>query len=307
MDNFRKGIFFALITALVSGISIFINSFAVQSFNESLFTTLKNLVVVVFLFSLILILGEFRHLKFLKARNWLQLAFIGLIGGSIPFLLFFNALSHTPAVNAGFIHKLMFLFVAVLAVIFLKEKLNRKVFAGSVLLVFAVTLLFGINVQAFNSFDLMILTATALWAAENVYSKHLLKEIQPKILAFGRMFFGSVFLLLFLAFTGKLALINSLTSIHFLWLLITSLFLFAYVLFWYSSLQKIPVSLATSILLLGLPVTALLNSLFTGKAIFPVPFIAYAVLAIGLYLLINCGEKEFFLKPKTVGVKKWLK
>jgi len=304
MDNFRKGVLFALITALVSGISIFINSFAVKSFDESLFTALKNLIVVVFLFSLILVLGELKHLKLLRAKNWLQLAFIGLIGGSIPFLLFFNALSHTPAVNAGFIHKIMFLFVAVLAIIFLKEKLNRKVFFGSVLLVLAVILLFGINIQSFNSFDLMILAATALWAAENVYSKHLLKEVQPKILAFGRMFFGSIFLLLFLAFTGKLILINSLNSIHFFWLLITSLFLFSYLLFWYSSLQKIPVTLATSILLLGLPVTALLNSLFLNKAILPLHFIAYAVLAVGLYLLLNCWKKEFFLKPKFLGARK---
>ena len=95
-------------------------------------------------------------------------------------------------------------------------------------------------------------------------SKYALKELSPRIVAWGRMFFGSIFILIFLAFTGQLSLVASLNISQISWVLITGIILFGYVMTWYTGLKYIPVSVATTILLLGAPITTLLTFIYTG-------------------------------------------
>jgi len=49
---------------------------------------------------------------------------IAIVGGSLPFLLFFTGLSLASAPSAAFIHKTLFIWVAFLAVPFLGERLG---------------------------------------------------------------------------------------------------------------------------------------------------------------------------------------
>ncbi len=120
----NKGIYFALATAFISGLAVFLNKFAVGFWtNSSVFTTAKNLVVAILLTSLILLVKKLPELKKLSKKDWRQLIIIGFIGGSIPFLLFFKGLTLTSATGAAFIHKTLFIWVAVLAIPILKEKI----------------------------------------------------------------------------------------------------------------------------------------------------------------------------------------
>jgi uncharacterized membrane protein len=60
----NKGIYFALITAFISGLAVFLNKFAVAFwFNSSVFTTAKNLVVVILLTSLVVLGKRFSEIK----------------------------------------------------------------------------------------------------------------------------------------------------------------------------------------------------------------------------------------------------
>ena len=92
MDTYQKGIFLVILTAIVSGFSIFINSFAVKGFDSSVFTFSKNVAVALFLFAVLYGFGQWQELKTLKRKHWIQLFIIGLVGGSLPFLLFFKGL-----------------------------------------------------------------------------------------------------------------------------------------------------------------------------------------------------------------------
>ena len=86
----NKGLLLVFSTAIISGLSIFTNKFGVGEFDPYLFTFLKNLLVAALLVGLILSLKEFKNLKKLTKKDWLILTIIGLVGGSIPFLLFFK-------------------------------------------------------------------------------------------------------------------------------------------------------------------------------------------------------------------------
>src|SRR4030042_6569470 len=129
-----KGILLVFATAVISGFAIFLNSFGVKSFDPYLYTFLKNLVAALFLVGLLLGVKEFSELKRLKKKDWLLLAIIGLVGGSIPFLLFFKGLSMTAAASGSFFHKTMFIYVAVLAAVFLREKIPNRLFVAGALL-----------------------------------------------------------------------------------------------------------------------------------------------------------------------------
>jgi drug/metabolite transporter (DMT)-like permease len=259
-----KKLHLIFLTAIISGFSIFINKFGVSFGNPYVFTFLKNSAVFVFLFSLILLFNEFKHFKKLKKQDWMKLITIGLVGGSIPFLLFFKGLSLTTSAKGAFIHKTMFLYVVVFAYFFLKEKFNWKIIVASGALILGNLLFLKLSWEPFNLGDLMILGATLFWAAENTLSKHTLKNVPSKIVAFSRMFFGSIFILMFLVATGNFADLLVLTREQLMWSIIPSVLLGLYVLTWYTGLKDVPVTLASSILLLGSPITTLLNVMHAG-------------------------------------------
>ena len=260
----KQGLLLVFLTAIISGFSIFINQFGVSIINPYIFTGLKNIAVAVFVCGLLLVMKDWRILKNLNKKQWLLLVVIGLVGGSVPFLLFFKGLSLTTSIQGSFIHKTMFIYVIVLAALFLKEKISKKLLFGGLLLLLGNIFLLKFIPHSLGKGDLLIFLATLFWAIENIISKSVLKELPSRIVIWGRMFFGSVFILVFLAFTGQLSLMANLNINQISWVLLTSILLFGYVMTWYSGLKHIPVSLATIILLLGSPITTLLSFIQTG-------------------------------------------
>lgn len=289
----NKGIMLALCTALISGVSIFINSFAVQQVDPFNLTLIRNSLVAIMLLSLLFLIKEFELLKKLTLSQWQKLALIGFVGGSIPFLLFFYALKSTSAASAGFIHKTLFIYVAILAAVFLKEKLSTKFFIGALLLLLGNVLLFSGELKTELPF-LLVFIATLLWAIENVISKDAITsaKINPRLVAFGRMFFGSIFILLILLPFGALNLPN-VESSGWSWIIITTALLFLYVTTYYSSLKYIPVSKAAAIIMLAQPITGVLSSIFLGKSLSLQQGVGFTLIVIGTIVIIGAS---FFLQ-----------
>lgn len=297
----HKGYSLVLLTALVSGVSIFMNAFAVKGFNPIVFTTMKNSLVAIALFSLVLLIKDRNLHKILDKRVLGILALIGLIGGSIPFALFFTALQMSDKVLAGFIHKTLFIWASFFAIILLKEKINRKFLAGAVLLFIGNVLFFAPSIS-FSFPLLLILCATVLWALENVIAKHALKELSGSIVAFGRMFFGSVFLLAYLAFSNQLPLVASFSIAQLQWILLTSAFLFLYVFTYYNGLKHLPVHKAASILLLAQPITALLSLAFLGKQLAFAQALGLLLIVSGTVMVVGLSYFSRFLKLRGVSI-----
>lgn len=260
----KRGYMFVLLTALVSGVSIYLNKFAVSGLNPYVFTWSKNLLVAVFLFASIMLFRDMKTIKSLSKTQWGKLAVIGLLGGSIPFLLFFKGLSMAPSATVSLLHKSMFIFVAILAVMLLKEKLNRGIIAAAVLLFAGNIVLLGKASFGFGIAEALILIAVLFWSVETIVSKHALDEIPSRIVAFGRMFFGALFMLVFLASTGNLAPVTALTFPQVGWIIFTAILLFAYVSTWYAGLKLISASRASCVLVLGSAVTTILSFIDAG-------------------------------------------
>ena len=61
----------------------------------------------------------------LGRAQWLGLLGVGVIGGSVPFVLFFEGLARAEATQAAFIQKTLVVWVALLAVPLLRERFRR--------------------------------------------------------------------------------------------------------------------------------------------------------------------------------------
>jgi drug/metabolite transporter (DMT)-like permease len=297
--NQTKGIYLAIITAFISGIAIFVNKFAVDIISPPLiFTTVKNFGVGFLILGIILAFKKWKLVKNLKKRELVYLALIGIIGGSIPFYLFFTGLSQIPAINAAIIHKSLVLWVAILAIPFLKEKLTK-------LQLLAVTLLFAGNyiVGGFKGFEfsngeLLVLIATMFWAVENVLAKKILPTVDPDIVTAARMGFGSLILLGAAVITVPSGLANVLNLSLTQWLLmiLTIATLLGYVMSWYRALKFAPAITVASILVASTLVTNVLSAIFITHVWTAQMGIQALVILLGVILLWIASRKADLLK-----------
>lgn len=266
----RTGILLALATALISGFSVFLNSYGVKAFgNPTAYTTGKNVVSALVLAAVVAIgvrAGSgVRLTRPAGARQWWALAAIGVFGGSVPFVLFFEGLSRATSPQAAFLHKTLVLWVAILAVLFLSERLQwGHWLAIGFLLVGQVGLLGGLP-DSVGSPEAMILGATLMWAVEVMVAKRLLgASISSWTVGLARMGLGSVALIGWVAVRGDLGVLTSMDSGQLGWVLLTGVLLAGYVGTWFAALQRAGAVDVTAVLVLAVPITAVLDAIVEG-------------------------------------------
>jgi len=264
--NIKTGLYFALATAIISGVSNFLNKKALSVLGDSfVFTTAKNVLVALVLCAIIIFFAKFKELKKLNKKQWLLLIIIGVVGGSLPFVLFFKGLTLTSAIQASFIHKTLFIWATLLAIPLLKEKLSKLQGLALIILLAGNFILDGFTGWQFNWGSLLILLATLLWSCEYIIAKFVLRDVSSWLVAWARMFFGAIVLVIWLGLAGKISVVTSLAGLQWAWIGMGAILLLGYVGFWYAALQRAPVSVVASVLILASPVTTLISGVATGR------------------------------------------
>ncbi|OIQ83982.1 EamA-like transporter family protein [mine drainage metagenome] len=271
-SNRRTGLLLALSTAVISGVAVFLNSYGVRAFGSaSLYTTAKNVVAAVVLL-VVVGLGRRAGAQLTRpvgSRQWLTLGVIGVIGGSVPFLLFFEGLARASSGQSAFIHKTLVVWVAALAVPLLGERLSAAHVVAIVLLVVGQIGLIGGITTALGSGELMILGATMMWAVEVVIAKRLLRGVSSWTVGVARMSIGSVVLIAWAVVRGQAGALVSMTGTQWAWVLLTGVILAAYVGTWFSALARAQAVDVTAVLVLGAIVTAALGAAVQGAVLGP--------------------------------------
>jgi drug/metabolite transporter (DMT)-like permease len=277
-STLRWGILLALGTALISGVSIFVNGFAVKQLPDpAVYTTLKNGVAAILLVILAAATIRPAEVRAVSRRSWGWLVVIGIVGGSLPFLLFFTGLAQASAPSAAFVQKTLFIWVALLAVPLLGERLGLAQLAALAVLLVGQALILTPSGISWGSGETLIAAATLLWAVETILARRVLRTVPAAVVGASRLSFGLVVLVGYLALTGKLGAVVALSGEQWRWVLITGMLLFGYVGTWFAALKRAPASLVTAILVVGAPVTAALQALATG-AVPAVPALSGQVL-----------------------------
>ena len=289
MNKENIGILFAIITAVVSGFAIMVNKFFLVSLDPTLFTSLRTFLVGLGFFIISFFKNKLSFKNFNKVP-WKILLSIGVVAG-FAFLAFFNGLKITTAGRAAFLHKLLPLFITVLAFTFLKEKIKRiQVYAMIVMIIGAYMISSSAITFDIAIGDFLVIIATILFALENIISKYaLLKKESNFIVSFCRMFFASILLFSIVLLTGKFDQLLLLTSEQALYIGISVSILFLYVFFWYYSIKLIKVSKASTLLLLSPPISLFLSYLFLEEAILPLQIIGSILILFGAFIVSKKG------------------
>jgi drug/metabolite transporter (DMT)-like permease len=266
----------ALGTAAISGVAVFLNGYGVRAFGGSgPYTTAKNAVAAVVL--LVAVLGLSRSHRVLSrpagARQWAALCLVGLIGGSVPFLLFFEGLRRASSSDAAFLHKTLVLWVALLAVPLLGERVGALQWGAIGLLVLGQASLAGGMTtpldMPWGPGEAMVLAATLCWSVETVLVKRLLAGLTSWTVALARMGLGSALLLGWSAARGDLASVVRLDAEQLGWVLLTGLLLAGYVATWFAALARAQAVDVTAVLVVGALITAALSALVDGTDLRP--------------------------------------
>ncbi len=285
-----NGIALAYLTALVSGFSVFANSFGVVTMDSTAYTFLKNVLVAAILVAIGLSFGSWREFLTLSRKQALMLLFVGVIGGGVAFALFFAGLAGTSGAAGSFVYRLLFVFATVIAIGWLKEKFEWKVAAGALAIIAGNYLLLGAAALSLSDGLLLVLAATVLWAVEYAVSKKVLENVSATTVAAARMGIGAFVLLAILAWQGKLGAVASVQPASMMWIAIATGLLTLFVTLWYSALKRTTLVSATAALTLGGPVSALLSLVFVGKALAPLQAAGFLLLAVGAVAAVGAGE-----------------
>jgi drug/metabolite transporter (DMT)-like permease len=260
------GIALALATAIISGFSVYLNGQFVKRFDDpTLLAAVRNGLVGLALVAVAIGAGAIPAIRRLTRREQLGLLAIGVIGGGVPFALFFEGLALSSSPAAAVIHKTLFLWVAVLAVPFLGERLGALPIAALSLLLAGTIMLAPAGTIGTGRGELMILAATWFWAVEVVVARWLLRGTVPASLAAAaRMTIGSLTLFAVAATTGGLGGVAAYGTDQWSAIAITSVLLAGYVLTWYGALQRAPATTVASVLVIGAVVTTGLQAITSG-------------------------------------------
>lgn len=285
-----SGLRWAAGTAVVSGIAIWVNRFGVAAWSEAggslPYTTAKNLVAATVLIGMLVAMPHHSGSSSTARGHWRGLLAVAVIGGGIPFALFFEGLSRATSVQAAFIHKTLVLWVAAMAIPLLGEKVKGFHFAAIGLLIAGqIALAGGVAGITVGSGELMILIATIMWSVEVIIAKRLLAEVRPLEVGVARMAGGAVVLVLIGLFNGAFGSLAALGWTQIGWVAVTGIVLSAFVFTWMNALSLAPATDVTAILVGSVVITSVLEAGPVGLVGAATPGLAMIVAGVALMLL----------------------
>ncbi|WP_062287424.1 DMT family transporter [Demequina phytophila] len=299
MTTRSRGIALAGVTALISGVAVYVNGFGVAAYGDATaYTTAKNAAAACVIALVFVVArrsagaGSVAFTRPTRPGHRWGLLCVAVLGGAVPFVLFFQGLATTASSQAAFLHKTLVVWVALIAVVALKERLTWWHLGAIALLMIAQWGLAGDVALVADPGTLLIAGATLLWAVEVVVSKRLLSDLTPWTLSLTRMVGGSVALLVWSAVTGRLGSVIPSTADQWAWVALTGVLLAGYVLTWHQALARAQAVDVTAVLVLGALVTAIL-----AGAIDAAPLAARAP----WLLILALGGALVWLAPRLPG------
>lgn len=128
-------LFYAFLSAAFAAAVAIVGKLGLKNVDSTLATTIRSLVMAVFLFSVSISLKKFNGFAFnsISSKDWWLIIFSGIFG-ALSWLFYFFALKHGQATPVVAIDRLSIVFVFILAAIFLGEAFTLKSLIGAILI-----------------------------------------------------------------------------------------------------------------------------------------------------------------------------
>ena len=126
---------YALLGAVMASLGTIFAKIGLKGVDANLLTAIRGIVMAIIVSIAALSFGKFSFtaLQSLSSRQWLYVILSG-IGGALSWIFFYHALAGGPAISVTVIDKLSILFTAILAFLFLTEKITLESGIGLLLI-----------------------------------------------------------------------------------------------------------------------------------------------------------------------------
>jgi transporter family protein len=127
---------YALLSAIFAAGVAIVGKLGLKNLDSTLATTVRSIVMAVFLVIVSLSFKKFRgfNLQSLSNRDWLLIVVAGIFG-ALSWLFYFFALKNGPVTPVVAIDRLSIVFVVVLSLLFLSESFSWLVVLGALFMV----------------------------------------------------------------------------------------------------------------------------------------------------------------------------
>ena len=281
MSNRSKGLLFAFVSAILYGIIPLLGKKFVGNFHPLFVALVLTATVDLYFAGVALWRKDLFHNFARKEIIWVVL--IGIFAAIGSIFAFFG-LSVGRASHAGFFFQFETFFAAILASIFIKEKLSKIQIRGLILM-FVGAIVFGTSLSySFETGNLLYLGSAFVWSINDVVAKRMVKHFSPFFLAFGRNFFGLI-ILFPISFRYIPQNLQKLAMQDVFYFLLYGIVVAGLILLLYTALRFIKTAEALSYQLLSPILTATLALLIFGERLSTIQLVGGAFILGGLYLM----------------------
>ncbi|RJS84829.1 DMT family transporter [Candidatus Bathyarchaeota archaeon] len=281
MDQERKGILLSVV-ASATGISYFCNKNMLSFLNVETSALLWFSFGSIFHLAYILLSNNKGQLRMImkKSRKIFIVALFTVIGA----IFWFEGTKIAQPTNIAFIFQFSRVFIAVIGVLLLGERLNRRECLGVVIALsggFLLTYSGGVP-QLLN--NLLLFTSAFFYAVAHILVKVYIKDVKPIPMAAGRTMFVALILLLYSLLLGRLDIKVPVQALS--WAVLGSFSApFLAVISYYEALKRIEISKAVAILSTQPFFTALYAVLLFSTFPEPLQLIGGTIVTAGVIIL----------------------
>ena len=183
LQESQKGIVILLISILLTSTYAVFNKILLRDLDPLTLTFISQILSVVILLSIFGGIPEWKMIHKRPAKELIALIVVGIMSAAIAPFVFLKGLELTTATNAVLIVKMDSIALAIISVIWLKEKITKQQVAGTLIMLIGLYIVVTKGNPMDLSFqmgDILIFAAAIIWAmAVSVYKKYL-HEITPE-------------------------------------------------------------------------------------------------------------------------------
>jgi drug/metabolite transporter (DMT)-like permease len=220
-------------------------------------------------------------------QRWQRYLLLGLLNNAIPFTLIATAQLHLTASSAALLNATTPLFSAIIAAIWIKERLTAAKLIGLGLGLVGVGIVVGWQPEALNPTRLvsiaLMLTAACAYGLAAVYGKVTFKGISPLATSTGQLLGSSMLMIPFALLQPPLRPVDGIVVVSVLGLAVLSTA--AAYLIYFRLIDHAGPTIAASVTLLIPFFSSLWGGLFLGETLYTNELFGFAIILSGLLLV----------------------
>jgi drug/metabolite transporter (DMT)-like permease len=246
---------------------------------------------MVFFFLLLIFRNKFNELKDINV--WKYSLGISLFIGVIFYGLYFLGLERTNSINGAIVGKFEIITSFIFFQIFKKQSLSKKHITGIILATLGALLIFIPNFGKFYIGDIFILLATFFPPIGNWYQQKARQIASSETILFLRTLITSLFLFIFIVSVYSLSGIY-ISNTSLIWLLVNGIIILGFsILLWVEGIHRINVTKALTIASLSPLVTMLFSWLILNQKPNMAQLLSFPLIILGILLITDFRFKKF--------------